>query len=100
MGYNNKATYNKWIRNKRNSLREYVKKYLQNHPCVDCGESDTIVLDFDHVYGKKTRSISAMVSSAGYSVKRIQEEINKCEVRCANCHRRKTVKHVRSIYGY
>lgn len=57
--------------------------------CVDCGEKDLRVLDFDHVRGVKIDHIGRMVS--GYcSVSTLYAEIDKCEVRCANCHRRIT----------
>jgi hypothetical protein len=58
---------------------------------VDCGETDIIVLQFDHVRGKKTNAVSKLVSM-GYGLDTIKEEINKCEVRCANCHTRRTYK--------
>jgi hypothetical protein len=70
---------------RRNML--FLLAYLSEHPCVDCGEEDPIVLDFDHVKGEKSHNISAM---AGNSLDSIKSEIEKCEVRCANCHRRKT----------
>lgn len=66
---------------------EYILKYLNDNPCVDCGESDPIVLEFDHVRGEKIKAISILKKS---SLKAVKEEIKKCEVRCANCHRRKT----------
>jgi len=69
--------------------REYIKNYLSNNPCVDCGEKDVIVLEFDHISGKKLHNISEMVGK-GSSIKTIDIEISKCEVRCANCHRRVT----------
>lgn len=71
--------------------RNLVWTHLTTHPCVDCGESDPIVLEFDHVRGVKTKVISLLIGD-GSSVKWIREEIAKCEVRCANCHRRKTAK--------
>lgn len=74
--------------------KERLINYLSFHPCVDCGETDIVVLDFDHVRGKKLGNISQMVSH-GYSWKVIKEEIDKCEVRCANDHRR--VTHQRRI---
>lgn len=70
--------------------RERVNNYLLQHPCLDCGEKDTIVLEFDHVRGKKIDIISKMIFDCGWS--KIQKEILKCEVRCANCHRRITRK--------
>lgn len=74
----------------RDRNRQYVLEYLENHPCVDCGEKDPIVLEFDHVRDKLF-DVSDIKRSA-YSLKTIEEEIKKCEVRCANCHRRITHK--------
>jgi hypothetical protein len=56
--------------------------------CVDCGESDVCVLDFDHV-GEKTATITQLVRREA-SLQRLRDEIARCEVRCANCHRRRT----------
>jgi hypothetical protein len=69
--------------------RELMVEYLLSHPCVDCDESDVMVLDFDHVTDTKTANVSNLVSR-GASWQRIEREIAKCVVRCANCHRRKT----------
>ena len=68
-----------------------VFQYLLDHPCVDCGETNPVVLEFDHVRGKKKFSISSgMVKGYTWSV--LLDEIEKCDVRCANCHRIKTAK--------
>jgi hypothetical protein len=72
---------------KREEARSYVTEYLKSHPCVDCGQSDFMVLTFDHVRGTKKMNVSQMVNQ-GYSVQAIQEEIDKCVVRCGNCHMR------------
>lgn len=69
--------------------RAFVSKYLKGNRCVDCGISDIRVLEFDHVRGDKTKNISDMVRDAN-SIAKIEEEISKCDVRCANCHRIKT----------
>jgi hypothetical protein len=72
--------------------KEYVLKHLKSNPCVDCGEKDPLVLDFDHVRGTKKMNVAAMIQR-GNSVQAIEDEIKKCDVRCSNCHRRKTAKH-------
>jgi hypothetical protein len=73
-------------RRRRNAA--YVLSILAVTPCVDCGEADPVVLDFDHI-GEKTRNVSRLVSiEAGLD--RLRREIDECEVRCANCHRRQT----------
>lgn len=66
-------------------------EYLQHHPCSDCGESDPLVLEFDHVLGEKRYNLGDLPSRYS-SWETIQAEIAKCEVRCANCHRRITAK--------
>ena len=72
-----------------NRNRGLVLKHLKAHPCVDCGEPDLLVLDFDHITGNKHGDISRMIRG-GTSVERLLAEIAKCVVRCSNCHRRKT----------
>lgn len=75
----------------RKAAREFIGRYLDSHPCVDCGETNIIVLDFDHVRGKKKSGIAEMVAGA-YVIEAIQREVAKCEIRCANCHRIKSAK--------
>jgi hypothetical protein len=71
--------------------RQFAWDYLSNHPCVDCGEANPVVLEFDHVRGVKRKEVANMVR-LGFAIAAIQDEISKCEVRCANCHRIKTNK--------
>jgi hypothetical protein len=73
----------------RKVAREYIYDYLSTHPCMECGESDSRVLEFHHRHGK-SMAVSEMVAG-GYPVGTIQAEIDKCDVLCANCHRKKTV---------
>lgn len=68
--------------------RSLIEGYLSQHPCVDCGEGDIVVLDFDHLPGC-TKSFN-IGSAWDKKVDLILAEIEKCEVVCANCHRRRT----------
>lgn len=80
------------IRKKQRVIcKKLVLSHLREHGCIDCGERDPIVLEFDHVRGTKTNNICHMIAQ-GRSVVALMDEINKCEVRCANCHKRKTAK--------
>lgn len=82
--YKEKATKNNKVYINRN--RDFILDYLKNHPCVDCGNNNPIVLDFDHVTNTKLKNISRMKIES-FSLEKIKEEIAKCEVRCSNCHR-------------
>lgn len=73
----------------------FVCEYLSDHPCVDCKEDDIVVLEFDHVRGQKKRDVSTLVTW-GAKLEIVKAEILKCDVRCANCHKRKTKREQRS----
>lgn len=90
----NKAHYRRKIRERDDRvLAENIRRiynYLAEHPCVDCGESDRLVLQFDHLRDKHM-AVSTMLRH-GYAWPKIEDEISKCEVRCANCHTRRTAQ--------
>ena len=92
---NNKQAYKDRSRARKtqtlieNKPRLYA--YLATHPCVDCGQTDIRLLEFDHVYGQKSGEISDLLRQ-GFNWSTIEAEIVKCETRCANCHRLKTLK--------
>jgi hypothetical protein len=67
----------------------YLVDYLEEHPCVDCGERDVAVLDFDHL-GHKEFHVSYGIRSRNWES--VLREIAKCEVVCGNCHRRRTAR--------
>lgn len=77
---------------RREALAAWMVEYLREHPCVDCGERDPIVLDFDHVDPTAKKAHVGGLVHALATKKRIAAEIAKCVVRCANCHRRRTAK--------
>lgn len=68
--------------------RVKMLEFLKENPCIGCGESDPVVLTFDHRNpAEKTRNVSEMFQ---WSWDAIMGEIAKCDVRCANCHMRRT----------
>jgi hypothetical protein len=91
----NRATYMAAAR--RNNARcestnlRGLIEYLLQHPCVDCGESDPLVLDFDHRdRASKRMAVSDLLRHTSW--KYVEAEVAKCDVRCANCHRRRTAR--------
>ena len=65
--------------------------HLKSAPCMDCkGIFPPIVMDFDHVRGEKAHNVSHMFLHRESSWEAILEEVAKCELVCANCHRIRT----------
>ena len=87
----NKESHKKRVQQYWNENRQRLWQYLLEHPCVDCGITNPIVLEFDHLRDK-IGSISNLLNIQKYSWKALEKEISKCEVRCANCHRIKTAQ--------
>jgi hypothetical protein len=79
-----------WARRVNARNKQLVLEHLQAHPCVDCGEQDPVVLEFDHQHDKRFGIATLLHLHVPWAV--IEKEIAKCEVRCANCHRRKTAR--------
>jgi hypothetical protein len=69
---------------------DFIKDFKMNNPCMDCGKFyHYYAMDFDHVRGQKVRDISDMW---GAPIEKIKEEIAKCDLVCATCHRLRTWK--------
>ena len=85
--YVNKARVRSLLDRSRN--REIVAAYLSTHACVDCGESDPVVLEFDHRDpAQKVANVSRLIHSS--TPGKVLAEIERCDVRCGNCHRIRT----------
>jgi hypothetical protein len=76
--------------NKRTQAKlQRLAEYHKNKPCTDCRKLyPSCVMDFDHVRGEKVAKVSRLVQMG--SEKLLLDEIAKCEVVCANCHRMRT----------
>lgn len=77
-------------RDRRSSVLKYIQEYKESKGCMDCFMMyPAWVLDFDHRPGTdKVANVSAMLG--GYPLIKVIEEIEKCDVVCANCHRDRT----------
>lgn len=73
-------------------LEQVVREHLTAHPCVDCGETNLVLLEFDHTRGVKNDSICRLMRRQ-VKVETLRKEIEKCDVRCVRCHRLKTASH-------
>ena len=92
----NKRYYQKYKQRRAEINREYrtkikqtLKELKESEPCTDCGNYfPHYVMDYDH-QRDKVIGVSAAITQ-GWSLKKIMEEIEKCELVCANCHRERT----------
>lgn len=80
--------------NKRRKLdhRRKLYEYLLVHPCIECGEARVECLDFDHIDPTEKLMAISQMPRYNYSWQKIEAEIVKCAVRCANCHRVRTAQ--------
>lgn len=89
-----------WSYRNREKMRLNEKKYKEerkallftykDNPCKDCsGRFPVYVMDFDHRPGTiKLGEVGRLAYS--WTVERFMEEVNKCDLVCANCHRIRT----------
>ena len=72
------------------SKRDFINAFKLKQGCADCGYKEHVeALDFDHRPGvKKVGNIATLKLQAGWAA--LLEEIDKCDVVCANCHRVRT----------
>lgn len=90
---NKEAYYKRSIAQRQNRYEKVAA--LKEVPCMDCGGTfPHYVMQFDHIGDDKVNSISNLITRASW--KRIEEEIAKCELVCANCHAIRTWNRLRA----
>lgn len=76
-------------------LTKLLQETKEKNPCTDCGKHYPYwVMDFDHISGEKVGNLSTLAKKE-VSYAKVLQEIEKCEIVCANCHRTRT--HLRAI---
>lgn len=77
---------------RRHRMVEEINE-LKKAPCTDCGERfKPWQMQFDHVRGEKVDAIANLVRRG--NVSRLEEELPKCELVCANCHADRTYRRI------
>lgn len=78
-----------YMRERYRKNAEWMRKYKTDTGCADCGyNAHHAGLQFDHINGRPDdkKGMLTVARLMGKSIKRIQEEIAKCEVVCGTCH--------------
>lgn len=93
MKWQSREAYNEYMRNyltnRRVEYRQWIADLKSQSGCVKCNEDDPRCLDFHHVNpADKEFSIAGAVGRSTFNRDKILAEISKCEVLCANCHRK------------
>jgi hypothetical protein len=80
-----------WRKVNRERLKQWLRDFKSGKKCMDCNEQHPhFVLDFDHRdSSEKNFNVSQMVNG-NLSLRKLQTEISKCDLICANCHRKRT----------
>jgi hypothetical protein len=86
--YNNKAKVVVSVTARRQHRRDVIARIKATAKCMRCPESDPACLDFHHRDGSAKDVAVSVALARGWSVKRILQEIEKCDILCANCHRK------------
>lgn len=90
--------YQQKARNRKLDIKAEVSILKQGKPCVDCGGVfHPVAMDFDHRDPKGKVGGIATLASRSWSLDRILDEVAKCDLVCANCHRVRT--YLRSEVG-
>ena len=75
----------------RERNRQHVRVLKESQPCTDCGNFyPHYVMQYDHIGSDKVADVSRLVQAGTYSIARIEAEIAKCELVCANCHAKRS----------
>lgn len=90
----NKEKHISYVRRNKRQITEFIEAYKQERSCMDCGflgKDFPYVLDFDHLDGGISKKFTiGSWSQSVLSIEAIKKEIEKCELVCANCHRKRT----------
>ena len=83
---NNKAKVLATTKASVKKYKEQWRSFKATLSCVKCGQNHPATLDFHHIDSStKEASVNKLIKYRAF--KRAMEEVKKCVVLCANCHR-------------
>ncbi len=85
---NNKQCFRDRNKEVRKKCTKYIKEYKEKGKCKYCDESESICLDFNHRDPKEKKFTIANHSHGRIAFGTLLNEIKKCDLVCANCHRK------------
>lgn len=83
----NKEKYLEAGRRKRERVKDFVNTLKTASGCIYCGEKDFRCLDFHH-RDPKTKKLTVSRAMRSQGRETLVSELEKCDVMCANCHRK------------
>jgi hypothetical protein len=76
------------VKRRKREIKVWLNQYKATLKCSRCPENHPACLEFHHKRPSEKDINLSWAVSWGWSVERIQREIDKCVVLCANCHRK------------
>ena len=76
------------VTERKEKIRQWFEELKQTLACQRCGENHPATLDFHHRNPKEKEILISQAVHNGWGSERILKEIEKCDVLCANCHKR------------
>lgn len=83
--YKNRDVYIERVKQRRKETREWINAHKSKLTCV-CGEDHIACIVFHHRDPSVKAFTLGTAANRGYSIKRIEAEMSKCDVMCSNCH--------------
>ncbi len=93
MPFKTKEDYNIWKRRRHHENMDAYRAMKEATPCVDCNQLfPHYVTEYDHVpeRGKKKTNVAMLAGTRKMTAPTFVEEIKKCDLICANCHKIRT----------
>jgi len=81
------------VKRRKQEIRKWFIEFKKNLKCSVCSESHPATIEFHHKSGENKENEIGFMVGHGYSIESIRKEIEKCQVVCANCHRKIHHKH-------